>query len=375
MSEPKRVLFVTAPIGSGHMRAAQAIMKELERLQPGVQTKMANIFDFISPMLGNTIYKGYLKVLKYFPQAYGMAYGWGNTNKLALAGREIISRYMSDHMESFLMKYSPAAVVCTHATPAGMVAQLAKRGKLTIPSIAAVTDFTVHRLWVYPELDYYFVADNAMRDDLAKWGVPYNKSSAVGIPVDPAFLSQSPKEEILSKLGLNNHFKTVLIMGGGAGVLPMDKIVKACDQVDASFQIIVVAGNNQEMFIKLEKSQMCYRHPIKIVGFVNNVHELMAASDLLISKPGGMTTAEATSQGLPMLIFRPIPGQEEANTCYLKRKQAAIKVDSPSDVQKTLRRLLVEHPDELTRLKKNSYTLRQPEAAETIARHILLQIT
>lgn len=374
MSEPKKVLFVTAPIGSGHVRAAQAVIKELEIQQPDINIKLANIFDFFSPFIGNIILKSYLKILEYFPQIYGAAYGWGNTNKLALIGREVISRYMSSCMESFIAKYSPDVVVCTHATPAGMVAQLAKKGKLNFPSIAIITDFTVHRLWVYPELDYYFVAHAAMGADLAKWGIPHSKSQTVGIPVDRVFLTPVPGKQVLEAIGLSKSLKTLLIMGGGAGVFPMDKILEACDHIDAEFQIIIVTGNNHAMYHRLQNLHDSLRHRVKIFGFVNNVHELMAAADLLISKPGGMTTAEALCKGLPMLIFRPIPGQEEANTIYLEKHKAAVKASSPDEVHIILERLLVEQPYELENLAQNASKIGRPDAANVIARYILAQV-
>lgn len=371
MNEPRKVLFVTAPIGSGHMRAAQAVMKAIERLRPDVETRMANIFDFINPSIGRVILNSYLKVLEYFPQAYGMAYGWGNTNRLALFGRELISGYMAARMESFIAKYSPTTVVCTHATPAGMVAQLVKDHKLNIPSIAVVTDYTVHRLWVYPEVDYYFVAHSKMQEDLAHWGVPHTRSQAVGIPVDRNFLVTSDRAKILNGLQLDYRMKTLLIMGGGAGVVPMDRIVSACDEVDAQFQIITVAGNNHSMYRKIASLQGNSRHRIKALGFVNNVHELMAASDLLISKPGGMTSAEAVCRGLPMIIFKPIPGQEEANTQYLVNQKAAIKADTLGQLQGLLNKLFVDRSSELGTLKENAFRLGQPQAAEIIASHIL----
>lgn len=371
MNEPRKVLFVTAPIGSGHMRAAQAIMKAIERLQPDVDTRMANVFDFIHPSIGRVILNSYLKVLEYFPHAYGMAYGWGNTNKLALLGRELISGYMAARMENFIAKYSPTAVVCTHATPAGMVAQLVKKHKLHIPSIAVVTDFTVHRLWVYPEVDHYFVAHSEMQEDLAHWGVPHTRSQVVGIPVDHNFLVTSDRKKILTDLQLDYRMKTLLIMGGGAGVVPMDQIALACDEVDAQFQIIAVAGNNHSMYRKIASLQGDFRHRIKALGFVNNVHELMAASDLLISKPGGMTSAEAVCRGLPMIIFKPIPGQEEANTQYLVNQKAALKADTLGQLQALLNELFVARSDELVTLTENAFRLGQPQAAESIASYIL----
>lgn len=371
MGEPKKVLFITAPIGSGHIRAAEAIKKSLTDLQPGIDAKIVNIFDFISFALGNAILKSYLKVLKYIPKAYGMAYGLGNTNKLALIGREFVSRYMSARMENFLMKYDPSAIVCTHATPAGMVAQLAKQGKLRIPSIAAITDFTVHRLWVYPEIDYYFVAHEGMRDMLADWGVTYSKSCAVGIPVDKEFSEICPGQR-----GINvddESLKTILIMGGGAGVFPMDRIILACDQLNVNFRIFAVTGNNKSMFKRLCELQPRLNHQTEVFGFVNNVHELMATSDLLISKPGGMTIAEAACVGLPMIIFKPIPGQEEANTRYLEEKKAAIKAESLQDIEKLMQRLL-QQSHELTLLKQNARRLSNPAAAQQIAEYILTNI-
>lgn len=371
MSKQSRVLFITAPIGSGHIRAAQAISKAVREQNPQVETFIANIFDFISPIIGRTILKVYLKVLECFPQVYGMAYGWGNSNKLALLGREYISSYMSGKMRDFIDKYSPSVIVCTHATPAGMIAQLMKKQQLDVPSIAVVTDFTVHRLWIYPELDYYFVAHSGMQNSLSEYGVRDNKSQAAGIPVDAAFTSSVNQSAILRELNLNKNHKIILIMGGGAGVLPLDKIALACDEVETELQIVVVAGNNVAMHKKLLDLKPKFRHHLVVLGFINNVHELMAVSDVLISKPGGMTTAEALCRGLPMIIYKPIPGQEMANTKYLLEQNVALRADSLSQVKAILLNLLIERPELFSSLRDNALSIGKPKAADIIARHIL----
>ena len=139
----------------------------VRRLEPGAETVVANVFDFFSPWLGRTILAAYLKILDVFPGLYGAAYGWGNSSRLALAGRKIISSFLAGRMRRYLDVQKPDAIVVTHATPAGLIAYLAAAGSLDIPTFAVVTDFVVHRLWVYPELDRYFVADEQLRAYLA----------------------------------------------------------------------------------------------------------------------------------------------------------------------------------------------------------------
>ena len=187
MTAPIKVLLVSAPIGSGHTRAAQAIGMAIKEQNPNADIRIASIFDFFYPLLGQAILKIYLRILDIFPQAYGLAYSWGNTSSWALWGREIINRYLAGRMYRFIMNYTPNIIVCTHATPAGLVACLAKAGKLPVPSVAVITDFVVHRLWVYPEIGRYFVAHRALQDYLADQGIDYSRSQVVGIPVAGVF--------------------------------------------------------------------------------------------------------------------------------------------------------------------------------------------
>jgi len=366
MNKPVRVLFISAPIGAGHIRAAEAIGKAMHKLKPDVITQMANVFDFFSPYVGQTLLNTYLKILSICPQAYGMMYGWGNTNKLALAGRDMISAFLAKRMQQYILQYSPSVIVCTHATPAGLVANLIKKKKIDVPAVAVVTDFVIHRLWVYNELCHYFVATEDLRDYLARHNIEYGCSQALGIPVHDAFMAKQDKNQIGELLGLKAGTKTILLMGGGAGILPMESILKTVDTIDTPLQIIVVTGKNIRLYNKLKSLQPTLRHVTKIFGYVNNIHQLMAVSDLLISKPGGMTSSEALSMGLPMLIYRPIPGQEEANTRYLVEKKVALRADSISDLKVALRQLL-QHDDNLDLLRSNALVLSRPGAAYDIA--------
>jgi processive 1,2-diacylglycerol beta-glucosyltransferase len=225
----KKVLFISAPIGSGHTKVAQAVGKALCTQNDDVEIKIANLFDFFNSTLGNLMLKLYLKVLDTFPQLYAKAYSWGNNSRLALVGRGLISRYLAKRMYSFISNYNPTAIVCTHATPAGLSAYLIRKGQLQIPVFAVVTDFVVHRLWVYQEITHYFVAHEDMKNYLNVFGVKPVKIQISGIPVDENFTLWTDREKTLKKLNLYGNIKTILVMGGGAGVLPMKEIVKLCD--------------------------------------------------------------------------------------------------------------------------------------------------
>lgn len=373
MAKLCRILFISAPVGAGHIRAAQAVSSALCKHYGNVETKMANVFDFFNPYIGQTILRVYLKILALFPRMYGMAYSWGNESYFALAGRKIISRYLAKRMEKYIMEYNPAVIVCTHATPAGLVAHLIKENKLHIPVVAVVTDFVVHRLWIYPEIQHYIVANEKMRDFLIENGVQSTGIQVIGIPVDEKFAQVPDKQKIWNELNFDSRIKTILIMGGGAGMLPMDDIVTCCENIGIRLQIIVVTGHNKNIYNKLLPLQSKLRNTVRIFGYVHNINEFMAISDLIISKPGGMTTAEALSQGVPMLIYRPIPGQEEANTHYLIKRHAALRADSLQDIQSIINKLFVEHPEQLTVLQQNASAIGQPMSVCNIAKYIFSQ--
>jgi len=371
LSKLCKILFISAPVGAGHIKAAQAVISALCKQNPCIETKMANVFDFFSPFIGKNILKVYLRILEAFPQLYGMAYSWGNESYFALAGRKLISGYLARRMEKYILDYNPTAIICTHATPAGLVAHLIKKKRVNMPVVAIVTDFVVHRLWIYPEIDNYIVANLAMRDFLVEHGIKSNNIAVMGIPVDEKFSRVADKEQILNELEFDSQVKTILIMGGGAGMLPMDEIILCCEQIDINLQIIVVTGNNKGIYDKLIHLQPQLRNKVRILGYVNNVNELMAVSDLIISKPGGMTSAETLCLGLPMLIYRPIPGQEEANTNFLVKSQAAVRADSLEEIQEIIQRLFIEDPEQLMALQQHALRISQPLSAKKIAEYII----
>lgn len=362
----KRILFISAPIGAGHIRAAQAVSQVLT-MKHACETELCNVFDFFPPTIGQAILAIYLKILTVCPALYGTAYGWGNQSRMALVGRELISRFLAKRMLTYINEYQPAVIVCTHATPAGLVAWLKKKRLVTVPTVAIVTDFVVHRLWVYSEIDYYFVAHLALADYLRQYGIAADSIAATGIPVSNKFSQPNTKEGLMAKLKLSQGRKNILIMGGGAGVLPIDKILNLCNQIDRPLQLIAIAGKNQSLYRELVQIAATARHPVKVLGYIDNVHEYMSVADLLISKPGGMSSAEALTKAVPLVIFRPIPGQEEANTQFLLDCHVAFRADSLPELQAILVRLLFTENDDLLVLHKQAALFGRPDAAADIA--------
>lgn len=366
-----KVLFMSAPIGAGHIRAAQAVSHMLKTTNSGCQTELCNVFDFFHPAIGQAILKSYLKILDIFPQAYGTMYSWGNQSRMALLGRDLVSRFLARRLADYISDFQPSVIVCTHATPAGLVAWCKKNALLTVPAVAIVTDFVTHRLWVYPEFDHYFVAHTGMVDYLGKYGIARESVTVTGIPVSLEFSQPTDRNQILNKLTLFQDRKTILIMGGGAGVLPMDSILEMCMEIDKPLQYIAIAGNNRQLYRKLMRFAATAKQPVRVLGYIDNVHEIMSAADLLISKPGGMSVSEALALGVPLVIYRPIPGQEEANTRYLLARRAALRADSLPELKAILQNLMAGEQVELSRLQQQATASGCPDATKNIVNSIV----
>ena len=327
------------------------------------------MFDFFPSWIGNTILRSYLKILSVFPQLYGIAYGWGNSSGVALYGRRMISQLLARKMLAYINSYAPDIVVCTHATPAGLVADLLRSGKLKVPGVAVVTDFVLHRLWIYPEIHHYCVANEDLRQQLVYAGIPLERSCASGIPVDASFVSPPSRQAAARTLGLDPDLPTVMIMGGGGGVLPMDSIIRTLDRLDISFQVMAVCGNNQSLYTVLSIMADSIRHRLLVFGFIDNIPELMAASDVLVTKPGGMTSAEALCCGLPMLLYCPIPGQEEANAKILLKSGTALQANTLEQLSNTVN-LLLSQSDKLSGLRSCALAAAKPKASAVAAETI-----
>ena len=241
-------------------------------------------------------------------------------------------------------------------------------GEIKVPVFGVVTDFTIHRWWVYPEISHYFIAMDDLLSTISNYGFFSLNVSSPGIPIREQFNRKFDRKELQVRYRLDPGRKTVLVMGGGAGVLPMEEIIKACDKSKVSLQYLVVCGNNKQLFKKIELLKNRTESLINVFGFVNYIAELMAIADIIISKPGGVSSSEAIASELPMIIFKPIPGQEEANTRYLVNNRLALRVQTFEELESLLHELFSLEAETISVLKRNMLEKRRPHAAAEIVK-------
>jgi processive 1,2-diacylglycerol beta-glucosyltransferase len=262
------------------------------------------------------------------------------------------------------------AVINTHFLPAEIIAHLRREGKCALKQMTVTTDFETHRLWVNQPCDHYTTATPEGAAYLHHWGVPSGDISVTGIPIHPAFAKPRDRDACLKSQGLSGDRPIVLQSAGGFGVGPIGKLYEGLLAIDRPLEIVVVAGKNAAVKEELAKIAVPPRHRATILGFTDKMHELMAVADIVISKPGGLTTSEVLASGAAMVIVNPIPGQESRNSDYLLENGAAIKINNLPTLSLKLNELL-SNPQRLESLKANARRIAKPQAACDVARRAI----
>jgi processive 1,2-diacylglycerol beta-glucosyltransferase len=361
-----KVLILTSFLTSGHRRAAEAIEKAIEELFPQAQTSVIDIFERSTPHLRKVVAGFYFKLLEKAPQIWGYLYD----NRKILEGtrrfRESLQKANSLKFKNLLLQHDPRLIVSTQAFSCGIAAFLKKEGKLNLPLIGVLTDFFPHDYWFHKSVDAYIVANEESGEYFLGRGVERKKIFVLGIPTDPKFSQKHNERELREKWGLKPCLPTLLVMGGGRGFGPLEEIVRDLGEFKDSLQAIVISGRNEKLKNKLEKLSLAN---LKVLGYTDKVDELMEISDLILTKPGGLTSNECLVKGLPMLIFAPIPGQEERNAGYLVEKGVALKVETKRVMREAFD--LLKNRDKMSEMQRKALLLAKPRAALETARVVM----
>lgn len=366
----KRIILMYISEVSGHHSATLAIEKALKILHPGVETLNINTFNYTNPVSEKIVNRLYLAIIKRTPQIWDYLYDNPAVVKKVENIKKAVHKFNSPKLKNLFDKFKPEAVVCAQAFPCGMVADFKKTYNSSIPLLAVLTDYVPHSYWIYDAVNYYITPSEEVSARLIKKGVPPDKIRCLGIPFDPKFNEVVSRNEVIRKLYLKQNLPVILIMGGGQGLGPIKTIVRSLERVKKDFQEIIVSGTNKKLYKSLKTKIKKYKKSILLLGYVDNINELMAVSDIIITKPGGVTTSEALAKKMPIIIVKPIPGQEVSNTVYLTEKGAAIKVDKPKDVNFAIESLLRD-PRKLNYLREACGRICKPNASLDIARFIL----
>ena len=375
MNKSPRILVLSASVGAGHMRAAQAVELALREVVPEATVKNVDVLELTNTAFRRLYGKAYLDLVNRAPHVLGYFYdlldqpsrsGRNRGDRLRLAVEKINLRAFI----RFLKDEPWDLVINTHFLPAEIIASLRKKEELHLPQVTATTDFETHRLWVNEPCDHYFTATEEGAKYLQYWGVPAEQTTVTGIPIHPVFSKPKDRGECLRKHGLQGDRPIVLQLAGGFGVGPIAKIYQALLTVEQPIELVVIAGKNEKVKAELEGIAVPPKHRVKILGFTTDIDELMAVADLVVSKPGGLTTSETLARGAVMVIVNPIPGQEARNSDFLLESGAAIKVNNIGTLPYKIGGLLGDKA-RLAHLKANVARIAKPRAAYEVVERSL----
>lgn len=372
--EKKKVLILHGQPGMGHLITAKALMEVFSRKYPEVEIKSADAFDFLYGTLRYGYPYFYNHVVAKTPFLFRVFYDSYN-NKLIQKVLERITLFFVKKAQfiSFVKDFSPDFILATNPLPLQLASLIEEKNIIDILSANVCTDFGFHSLWHSPDINYYFVANEEIKKSLLDHKVNLDKIKITGIPVRPIFNQLLSRQEILESLNFDSSRPVLLIVGGQLKYKELLRVVLGIKAKNSLAQFIVIAGRDKNLQKKLEDSQLKKIFTVRIFGLVNDIERFMTASDVILSKAGGSTTAECLVKGLPMIVYKTIPGQEEDNVNYLINNKAGIKVKSVREIVEAVVGLFSQ-PAQLAKMKENCLKIQKPNASEDIADFVVSQI-
>lgn len=349
----KRVLLLSEGFGSGHTQAAHALAVGLRQRSPHVQTKVIELGGFFHPTLAPMILNAYRRTIIHSPKLVGIMYRAQYKKSLNRFTQLALHRLFYMQTATMIEQLRPDAIVCTHPIPNAIIARLNRLG-MELPLYTVITDYDAHGTWIADGVSSYFVSTDEVRSKLLERGVKAASIRVTGIPVHPNFLKANDRAELYLHFGLK-PMPTIMVMGGGWGMLGhkelLDRLVVWRDRI----QLLLCMGSNSDHMEALVKNPI-FDHPnIHLFGFTNEIDKLMDVSDLLITKPGGMTCTEALTKGIPMMFCTPLPGQEEENCHYFTSRGFGKEITALADIDLACEQLTTCSPGAWGRSYNNQY--------------------
>jgi processive 1,2-diacylglycerol beta-glucosyltransferase len=364
-----RVLVLSASAGAGHLRAAEAVARAVTLEAPSAEVRQLDVLTLASPAFRGAYSRWYLSLVERAPALWGYLYDRLDrpAKRRPVDLRRALNHWNTRRLRQAVRDFAPDAVVCTHFLPAEVLGEARRKGRLRARLGVVVTDADVHRLWMHVGVDRYFVARPEAGALLEAAGFAAERVEATGIPVDPAFATARDRVQVRARLDLPAAGPVVLLLAGGFGVGPVREMASRLAQARLPARVVVVAGRNEP----LRRALAAAAGPrTRVLGFSREIHEWMAAADLLVTKPGGLTTAEALVRGLPMVLVNPIPGQEERNADALLEDGVAVKAGHPELLAWKVDGLLAD-AGRLAAMRAAARRSARPDASRRVARWAL----
>jgi processive 1,2-diacylglycerol beta-glucosyltransferase len=367
---PGRILVLSASVGAGHVRAAQAVELALREIAPDAEVRNLDLLTLTNAAFRRLYGNAYTDLVNKAPHVLGFFYDLldkptgprSKSDRLRL----LVEKLNLKKLRSLIRDGNWDVIVSTHFLPAEIIASMRRDGIVSVPHITVTTDFETHRLWVNEPCERYTTATDEGAAYLNHWGVPKDNITVTGIPIHPVFSREKTRKHCLAAQDLVGDRPILLQVAGGFGVGPIEKLYRGVLSVEIPMEIVVVAGRNASAKAQMETVPVPPRHRAKILGYTEEIDELMAVADIVLSKPGGLTTSEVLARGSAMAIVNPTPGQESRNSDFLLENGAAVKINNEGVLRLKLTQLLND-PQRLAALKANARKLARPRAAFDVA--------
>lgn len=364
-----KVLIFTASTGGGHKRAAAALEEKIKMLSPETSVRVVDAMKAIGRLYDKTVCGGYHFMATKIPKVYGECYKITDRKNLMYKAVMKSNTMMARKLLETISDFAPDIVIICHPFVTTMISKLRTQGKIDVKAISVITDYDAHRTYIVPKIEAYVLAQPNMKKKLVEeYGVDESIIYPLGIPIFDKFTIPFDKKEICEKEGLDPSVPTVLFMAGSFGVTSVLEFYKKLAKKAENTQFIVITGRNIKLFAGLEKliDEMGMQDRTKLLYFVNNVEDYMHASDIIVTKPGGLTVTESLACGLPMAIYSAFPGQERDNAEFLVNEGAAVMLNKKNGADLVIE--LLNSPQRLEKMKEKCKKLSMPDSAEKIFR-------
>jgi processive 1,2-diacylglycerol beta-glucosyltransferase len=368
-----RVLILSTSAGAGHVKAAGAIEKAFIQSHAAREIRNVDILDYTTKVFQKIYSNLYLELVNKAPGLFGWFYDRFDKPGLYEKRRLVFDKFNARRFLNMVQEYHPDMTVCTHYLPAELISWLNEKKQLALRQAIVLTDFDVHAMWLCRQYEHYFVAIEEARIYLQRLGIPRDKSTVSGIPIDPVFSIRKDKSVMRVKHHLNPSIPTILLSAGGFGVGPVEELLAEMMHMRQKAQVVVICGKNESLKTRLDQFTDTFGpeaslaiHP---VGFTTQMDEYMSAADVIVGKPGGLTTSEALAKGLAFVVVNPIQGQEERNADHLLEEGAAIRCNTLPVLAYKIDSLLTDIK-KLHSLQSHARHMARPHAALDIVKKL-----
>jgi processive 1,2-diacylglycerol beta-glucosyltransferase len=372
-----RVLLLHASVGTGHKRAAEALATAFRLRQPG-EVRVEDVLDHTSLLFRVAYARSYLELTDRAPLVWGYFYTQTNADpnlaEFTNNVRKLVESIGTTGLKDLLRAFSPEVIICTHFLPMELLVRYKRNARLSQPIYCVITDHAAHTFWTYTEIDGYFVPDEQTRDQLIARGVTAAQICVSGIPVDPAISTAKDCQTLRAHYGLPADKPVLTLFGGGLDDEQVRMIVKGLLHSDIAGALVIVAGRNPTLIESLADLTSSQHLILHLHGYIDFVDDLIVASDLVITKAGGLIVSEVLARAVPLIVINPIPGQEEWNADYVVSTGAGVQLRMAASVPATVARL-IGHPQLMAEMRACAHAIARPRAAVEVAEQVISNYT